>query len=120
MIRRALKIGLITSLFLVVIVAVLQSSSPILSVSEVASNPDKYMNGYVRVMGKVAGPYDPEHGTFLVSDEEDGPQLKVVYLKALPPNWKEGVRVLIMGRLIAPDTIEADQLSTECPTKYKP
>lgn len=97
-------------------------TSPYLSVSELVENPWPHIGMYVRVIGNVSRTVfvNETEGSvvFLLTDGISS--INVKYRKSLPTTWKEGLPIVAAGVLVREDMIEADQIITQCPSRYVP
>jgi cytochrome c-type biogenesis protein CcmE len=117
--KRIIKPLAVAIIFIICIISILHLSSPVLTVSEVVKNADKYEGTYVKVMGLVASKYNPEDQSFLLQDEDDPSYtIKVVYQGALPSGFSKVKRALVMGKLVSTYEIKADHIAMECPARY--
>jgi len=94
--------------------------SPYLTVSQVVRNSETYLNGNIKVLGTVANgsvTYENTSMVFNLVDEES--TVKVNYTGSPPPNFQEGTQVVVIGKLVSPDTIEGYDMLVKCPSKYE-
>jgi cytochrome c-type biogenesis protein CcmE len=83
------------------------------------NNPSAYLGTYVRVIGNVSSSHLTAGGAVEFNITDGEASIRVVYRGNLPATWAEGVPVVVAGRLVSEDLIEADQVLTQCPSKYE-
>ncbi len=89
-------------------------------VREIAAEPELYLNGQVRVVGVVQqGSVEPMGSNKIRFKLTDGvASINVEYRGALPDTLKvDGITVI--GTLVSPDTLRADQILAKCQSKYE-
>jgi len=94
--------------------------SPYLTVSQVVRNSASYLNEDIKVLGTVANgsvTYENTSMVFNLVDEES--TVKVNYTGSPPQNFQEGTKVVVIGKLISPGTIEGYNMLVKCPSKYE-
>ncbi len=94
--------------------------SPYLTVSQVVRNSATHLNEDIQVLGTVANgsvTYQNASMVFNLVDEES--MIKVNYAGSPPQNFREDTQVVVIGKLISPDTVEASQMLVKCPSKYE-
>jgi len=72
------------------------------------------------VLGTVANgsvTYENTSMVFNLVDEESA--VKVNYTGSPPQNFQEGEQVVVIGKLISQNTLEASQMLVKCPSKYE-
>ena len=118
--------------FLVVLLAVLCAFllfdafssyiNPYQSVSEVSLHPERYLNKNVQILGRIHGLRFHENGSLsfelIELKGEKKASLEVFYAGIPPQNIREGQRVVVVGKLIEPNRVNAEKLLTKCPSKY--
>ncbi len=91
-------------------------------VSDISSDPEKYVGANVNTMGSVKqGTLDiSTSGTrFVLEDlEEPGFEIGVEYTGSLPVSLSEGQSISISGKMISDELIEASNIVASCPSKY--
>jgi len=96
--------------------------NPLRLVSEVAAQPDEYLNRDVQVVGFVReGTWKmvaPQRYEFQLGD---GDATLDVELSGEPPgtNLKPNAKVTVIGKLVSPNKLEATQMLIQCPSKYE-
>ena len=100
----------ITISIIIIVVLLTQSSRPYLKVSQVASNPTKYDNKEVQIIGVVQG--------FAGSDfnlTESGYSIFVDLNGLTPPtDLENGIQVVVTGHFNSSLVLAASQILTEC------
>jgi len=100
----------ITISIIIIVVLLTQSSRPYLKVSQVASNPTKYDNKEIQIIGVVQG--------FAGSDfnlTESGYSIFVDLNGLTPPTGLEnGIQVVVTGYFNSSLVLAASQILTEC------
>jgi len=118
--KKFINIILVVAIVGLITFVILQSSSRYLYVSEVVANSKVYVGTYVRVIGNVSRivsiNYSEGSITFSLTDGKSS--INVKYRQSLPTNWREKLTVAAIGRLTKEDLIEADQILTQCPSRY--
>jgi cytochrome c-type biogenesis protein CcmE len=93
---------------------------PYLTVSQITTNKGIYEDKDVQVLGTVANGSITYEGLFLLFDLIDDTSLiKVNYTGSPPSNFQEGGQVVVIGKLVRPDTVESTDLLIKCPSKYE-
>ena len=83
-------------------------------------NNATYLNENIQVLGTVANgsvTYINASTVFNLIDEQT--MIKVNYARSQPQNFQEGEQVVVIGKLISPNTMEATQMLVKCPSKYE-
>lgn len=97
-------------------------SQQYLMVSELTSNPDKYVGDKIGTMGLIKNGtlvVTPDIISFTLVDVEDGTtEIYVEYTGDLPPTLDEGKDVSMSGTMVTADKIEATQIVVGCSSKY--
>ena len=96
--------------------------NPYQSVSEVSLHPERYLNKNVQILGRIHGLRFHENGSLsfelIELEGEKKASLEVFYAGIPPQNIREGQRVVVVGKLIEPNRVNAEKLLTKCPSKY--
>lgn len=92
------------------------------TVDELRAEESKLKGKELKVAGKVAvGSFQQKEGQpdykFLV--ENGGKEIHVAYKGALPDTFKEGVEVVVTGRLLADGSVEASNVLAKCASRYQ-
>lgn len=88
-------------------------------VSELVSNPGKYIGEQVRITGKVAPGSIEKHGEILRFEvQEDGEKITVEYKGTMPNSFQDGADVIADGELKDNNVFFAKSLLVKCPSKY--
>ena len=96
-----------------------------LTVDEVHQKGDSLVSQRLRVNGVVvegSEDWNAEEVTlrFKIQDEENpGRQLSIVHYEPRPDNFHRAASVIVEGRLLEGDVIEADVLLLKCPSRYE-
>lgn len=96
--------------------------NPYLSVSEIAENNAFYVNKEgLQVLGTVVnGSSDwAEDGSLLFNLTDGQHTIKVIYEGNPPSNFNEGQQVVVIGKLISPNNLNASEMLAKCPSKYE-
>lgn len=97
-------------------------SQQYIMVSELTSNPDKYVGDKIGTMGVIKNGtlvVTPEIISFVLVDAEDATaEIYVEYTGDLPPTLNEGKNVSMSGKMVSADKIEATQIVVGCSSKY--
>jgi cytochrome c-type biogenesis protein CcmE len=93
-------------------------------VDKLVDSPADYMGREVKVAGRVVeGSIKQKKGSsadYMFEIEHEGKRLKVHFTDMVPDTFQEGSPVELVGRLNADgDTIESDQMTAKCPSKYE-
>lgn len=95
--------------------------NPYLAVSAVVENSATYYNKErIQVIGTVANGSVTHENTFIVFnliDEES--VIKVNYTGTPPQGFQPGGQVVVIGKLISPDTMVGYDMLVKCPSKYE-
>ncbi len=95
--------------------------NPYISVTQILSNPDKYVGRAIQVIG--VADFDsvkPEEGGIVNFDiTDEGQRLSIVFQGSLPQNFDQSTQVVVIGSVTSDGFIESDQLLVKCPTKYE-
>ena len=101
------------------------NSQYFLNVSEALAMPSDKLHS-ARLFGTVKGEgishLNPGPGvSFFLEDKDNANQvLRVVFQGAVPDTFKEGVEVIVEGKLQGEDSsFKAETLMTKCPSKYQ-
>lgn len=116
---KIIKVSVIVIVALIVVLLVYQAiPGQYLSVSDVVNNYDTYRSGQVQVMGNVSRIISSAGGnlTFILTDGKTS--INVTYTGASVQNFKEGITVAVIGKLLSKSLIRANQILTKCPSKY--
>lgn len=94
--------------------------NPYLTVSQVAGN-DKYIGKEVQILDTVAnGSRNLREDGSLLFDLTDGQAtIAVTYSGVQPQGFKEGQKIVVIGKLTSPYHVNATQLLVKCPSKYE-
>jgi cytochrome c-type biogenesis protein CcmE len=92
--------------------------NPYLSVSEVKANPEIYSGKEIQLIGNVTGPLRSGSQGLEFTLTDGSASINVSYSGAIPQNFMEGLRVVIIGKLSSDSSLTADQILTKCPSKY--
>jgi cytochrome c-type biogenesis protein CcmE len=93
---------------------------PYLTVSEVEADGDSYLDSDVQVMGTVAnGSLAYDKGRMVFDLVEGESVVRVDYAGSPPQNFQEGGQVVVSGKLVSADTLEATSMLVKCPSKYE-
>lgn len=100
----------------------LEAETYFFSVDQAVEKGEGIYGKHVRIKGVVeAGTIDGTAGvlghSFKIS--EQGVSMPVVYSKALPDTFQEGVEVVAHGRLDDQGTLHADEILVKCPSRYE-
>ena len=97
-------------------------SQQYIMVSELISNPDKYVGDKIGTMGMIKNGtlvVTPDIISFTLVDSEDGTtEIYVEYTGDLPATLDEGKDVSMSGTMVSADKIEATQIVVGCSSKY--
>ena len=97
-------------------------SQQYIMVSELISNPDKYVGDKIGTMGVIKNGtlvVTPDIISFTLVDEEDATaEIYVEYTGDLPATLDEGKDVSMSGTMVSADKIEATQIVVGCSSKY--
>jgi len=94
--------------------------SPYLTVSQVVRDSVTYLNKGIQVLGTVAsGSVMYENASMVFNLIDDESIIEVNYTGSPPQNFQEGEQVVVIGKLISPNTVEATQMLVKCPSKYE-
>ena len=97
-------------------------SQQYIMVSELISNPDKYVGDKIGTMGVIKNGtlvVSPDIISFTLVDEEDATaEIYVEYTGDLPATLDEGKDVSMSGTMVSADKIEATQIVVGCSSKY--
>jgi cytochrome c-type biogenesis protein CcmE len=102
--------------------------NPYKTVTEITSNPEKYIGRQVQVEGRVIEEtieWVPNVLTFILTDETS--QLRVIYKGVVPNTFPIGkeigkqsrIDVVVIGSLVSPHEFKAEQILVKCPSKYE-
>lgn len=95
--------------------------NPIKYVSEVTSEPERYLNKPVQVTGFIVAGSLKEVDTnlheFKLTDGDSA--LTVSYSGVLPSNMQDKAGVTAIGTLVSADKLVANKLLVKCPSKYE-
>ncbi len=120
-IKLALGVVIIIILLIVSIDSIGNFLNPLKFVSEVTAQPDIYLNRNVQVVGVIVdGTWQqlgPNKFTFKLTDGND--TVTVDYTGDVPGTFKPDIGITVIGRLVAPDRVEATKLLAKCPSKYE-
>jgi cytochrome c-type biogenesis protein CcmE len=91
---------------------------------QVVAAPDQYQGREIKVYGIVVeGSIKQKKGQnadYLFEIEHNGKRLKVHFTDMVPDTFQEGGEVQLTGHLnAAGDTIESNEMSAKCPSKYE-
>jgi len=94
--------------------------SPYMSVSQVAGN-ERYLNREVQIMDTVVNGSTSwgEDGSLSFKITDGRATINVTYGKPVPPGFKEGLKVVVIGTLDSPYHVNASQLLVKCGSKYE-
>lgn len=92
--------------------------SPYLSIAEVRKNPGEYFGKEIQMIGNVTGPLSGGVQGLDFTLTEDSASIQVTYTGPIPQNFKEGIRVVVIGKLNTDGQLVAEQILTKCPSKY--
>ncbi len=94
--------------------------NPYLTVSQVTEN-GKYINKEVQILATVAnGSLDIKEDGSLLFDITDGQTtIAVTYSGIQPQGFKEGQKIVVIGKLTSSYHVNATQLLVKCPSKYE-
>lgn len=100
----------------------LEAETYFFSVDQAVEKGDGIYGKHVRIKGVVeTGTIDGTAGVlghrFKIS--EQGVSMPVVYGKALPDTFQEGVEVVAHGRLDEQGVLHADEILVKCPSRYE-
>ncbi len=100
----------------------LEAETYFYSVDQAVEKGDNIYGKHVRIKGVVeTGTIDGTAGqlghNFRIS--EQGVSMPVVYAKALPDTFQEGVEVVAHGKLDDNGTLHADEILVKCPSRYE-
>ena len=97
-------------------------SQQYIMVSELTSNPDKYVGEKIGTMGVIKNGtlvVTPDIISFVLVDAEDTTvEIYVEYTGDLPATLDEGKDVSMSGNMVSADKIEATQIVVGCSSKY--
>lgn len=97
-------------------------SQQYIMVSELTSNPDKYVGDKIGTMGVIKNGtliVTPDIISFTLIDEEDETaEIYVEYTGDLPATLDEGKDISMSGTMVSADKIEATQIVVGCSSKY--
>lgn len=97
-------------------------SQQYIMVSELTSNPDKYVGEKIGTMGVIKNGtliVTPDIISFVLVDAEDETaEIYVEYTGDLPATLDEGKDVSMSGNMLSVDKIEATQIVVGCSSKY--
>lgn len=97
-------------------------SQQYIMVSELTSNPDKYVGDKIGTMGVIKNGtlvVTPDIISFVLVDKDDGiSEIYVEYTGDLPATLDEGKDVSMSATMVAADKIEATQIVVGCSSKY--
>ena len=97
-------------------------SQQYIMVSELTSNPDKYVGDKIGTMGVIKNGtliVTPDIISFTLTDEEDETaEIYVEYTGDLPATLDEGKDISMSGTMVSADKIEATQIVVGCSSKY--
>ena len=100
--------------------AILDFLNPYKFVSNITTNPDRYINKQVQVVGVVVPGsvvWVPRTLKFEITDGDS--KIGVIYNGDPPAAFKEGLRVVTIGTLLSPNQFQAAKILTQCPSKYE-
>jgi cytochrome c-type biogenesis protein CcmE len=91
------------------------------TVSEIVENNTAYINEKIRVLGTIVnGSRGWTEDGFLLFNLTDGRNtIKVIYKGSSPQNFKEGQQVVVIGKLVSPNRLDASEMLVKCPSKYE-
>jgi cytochrome c-type biogenesis protein CcmE len=121
--RLLIATGVIVAVFVVVVVVLVQKQGAYYrQVSQLTTG--KYDGKHVQVGGKVLGGTinrDTQGNVHFTMQDLTGKTdtVKVVYKGEMPSTFASGVDVVVAGTMAADGIIDASQLQTKCPSKYK-
>ncbi|MHC1636139.1 MAG: cytochrome c maturation protein CcmE [Candidatus Methanospirareceae archaeon] len=94
--------------------------NPYLTVSEVAGN-DKYIGKEIQILATVENKsvYMGEDGSLHFNITDGYISIKVTYTGSIPPGFKEGRKIVVIGEPTSPYHIDATQILVKCPSKYE-
>jgi cytochrome c-type biogenesis protein CcmE len=92
--------------------------NPYLSVSEVKEHPERYTGKEIQLIGNATGPFNSGSRDLEFDLTDGSASIRVSYSGPIPPNFMEGLRVVIIGKLSSDGHLDADQILTKCPSKY--
>lgn len=91
-------------------------------ISELTSDPDKYIEKKIGTMGTIKNGtliVTPDIISFVLIDADDElSEINVEYTGDLPATLDEGKEVSMSGTMVAADKIEATQIVVGCSSKY--
>jgi len=93
--------------------------NPYLSVSQVTENSALYLNKNVQILGNVANGTIQSGSPLRFNLTDDKSSLRVSHYGPMPQNFNEGQQIVVIGRLVSTDMVEASQILVKCPSKYE-
>jgi|GEM_PF-162649 len=95
--------------------------NPLRLVSEVAAQPDEYLNRDIQVVGFVVeGTWKmvaPHQYVFKLGD--GGAVLDVELFGDPPGTLKPNAKITVIGKLVSPTKVVSEQILIQCPSKYE-
>ena len=94
--------------------------NPYLTVSDVVVN-EEYIGKEIQILDTVAnGSVNlREDGSLLFNLTDGQATIAVTYSGIQPQGFKEGQKIIVIGRLTSPYHVNATQLLVKCPSKYE-
>ncbi len=103
-------VGIIASI-VVIIAMVTVNARPYLKVSQVTSNPSKYDNREIQVIGIVQG---YSGGDFNLIENENSILIDISTINNIPSELENGIEVVITGIFNSDLSLTASQILTQC------
>lgn len=125
--KRKKKIKVIIGATLILIFLIFSLSAignflnPLRLVSEVTAQPEQYLNRDVQVVGFILTDtwqqIEPNHYAFKLSDGNS--TINVELFGDPPGTLRPEAKVTVIGKLVSPDKLVANQILIQCPSKYE-
>ncbi len=103
-------VGALTGIILIAV----NSSRPYIGVSEIATNPARYDQQEVEVIGNVQ---NYTGGNFRLVDKTDNNlyvEVDVSLVPTIPAELANATEIVVRGQFISPNLLKANQILTQC------
>jgi cytochrome c-type biogenesis protein CcmE len=95
--------------------------NPYLTVSQVLENSEAYLNKEIQIIGTVVNGSTRigADGTLFFNLSDGEITIKVVFRGEPPQYFREGEKVVVIGKIVSSKTIIGSKMLVKCPTKYE-
>ena len=116
---KIVKVTIVIVVAIVVVLLVYQATpSGYLSVSDVVNNYNTYRVSQVQVMGNVSAITLAFGGKLAFTLTDGKASINVIYTGVSVQNFQKGITIVVIGKLISDNLLQANQILTKCPSKY--